>query len=163
MLKHSLIAGLALAVPVLTFAPRGAEVHTNFVPIAHAADAPALTDAELAGKAWDVLNKHCVSCHGEGKKNYRAAPIDKGTHAKLIEKKQVVPGKPDESELYTYMIDPDDPMPPKKVVVRPTAEEIATIKTWIEKGAPAWSTEAKPADKPADAPAEKPADTPAAN
>ena len=148
MLKHSLIAGFILAVPVLTFAPRGTHVSTSFVPIAHAADAD-LTDAQLSAKAWDVLNKHCTSCHGEGKKNYRAAPIDKGTHAKLLEKKQVVPGKPDESELYTYMIDPDDPMPPKKVELRPTAEEIATIKTWIEKGAPAWSTEAAPAETPA--------------
>lgn len=147
MLKHGLIAGLVLAVPVLAFAPRGAGVATSFVPIAHADDA-APTDAELAGKAWDVLNKHCVACHGEGKAKNRAAAIDKNSYKKLVEEqKKVVPGKPDESPVYTTMIDHDDPMPPKKVTVRPTDEEIATIKAWIEKGAPAWSTEDKPADK----------------
>ena len=147
MRKHGFIAGLALAVPVLALAPRGAEVSATFVPVAHAADAPALTDAQLASNAFDVLNKHCQACHGEGKKQYKKAAIDKNTYKMLVEEqKKVVPGKPDESDVYTTMIDKEEPMPPKRIELRPTAEEIATIKAWIEKGAPAWPTGDKPAN-----------------
>ncbi len=152
MIKKSLLAGAILALPALALAPRGSMSGTTlpsgpfYVPVAHAADADDVkepTNEELAKNAWAVLEKHCVTCHGEGKGKYRASPIDKGTLAKLIEKKHIVPGKPDESPVYTYMIDKDDPMPPKKVKERPTDEEVNSIKVWIEKGAPAWVTEEK--------------------
>jgi mono/diheme cytochrome c family protein len=150
MIKKSLLAGAILALPALALAPRGTTLQSGllqsgplYVPVAHADDAKEPTDEELAKNAWAVLEKHCTACHGEGKGKYRAAPIDKGTLSKLIEKKQIVPGKPDESPVYTLMIDHDDPMPPKRVQVRPTEEEINSVKVWIEKGAPAWPTEEK--------------------
>ena len=149
MIKKSLLAGAILALPALALAPRGTTPGTLqnspiYVPVAHAATPKNrkkpedCTPEELGKLAWDVMEKHCVSCHGEGKKKYRSSPIDKNTLAKLIEKKHVVPGKPDESELYTYMIDKDDPMPPENVKERPTEAEINIVKVWIEKGAPAW-------------------------
>ena len=152
MLKHGLIAGLILAVPALAFAPFGGQAGVSFVPVAQADAAPKADEKkaqdELAASAWSVLEKHCIDCHAVGKKNHRASPIDKTTYAKLIDKEHVVPGKSGESPVYTYMIDEDDPMPPKKVKVRPSKEEIETIKTWIDKGAPAWSVEEKAEEKP---------------
>ena len=53
----------------------------------------------------------------------------------------IVPGKPDESELIVR-IESDDPelhMPPKKSGKQLTADQIATLRRWIEQGA-AWTT-----------------------
>jgi mono/diheme cytochrome c family protein len=151
MIKHGLIAGFILAVPALVLAPRGGQESVRFVRVAQADAAPTADDKkaqeELAAKAWAVMEKHCISCHGVGKKNHRASPIDRTTYAKLIDKEHVVPGKPGDSPLYTYMISEDEPMPPLKIKERPTKEEIETIKVWIEKGAPAWQVEDKAEEK----------------
>jgi mono/diheme cytochrome c family protein len=147
MIKKSLLAGAILALPAVALAPRGAD--TVYVPTAHAQDTPAakgLEPVELGNLAWAVAEQHCISCHGEGKAKHRASPIDKTTLPKLIEKGQIKPGKPEESAFYTYMIDHDDPMPPKNVTVRPSKADIALIKIWIEKGAPSWVVEEKKAD-----------------
>jgi len=150
MIKKSLLAGAILALPALALAPRGTD--TAYLPIAHAADeAPAaeapvakgLEPTELGNLAWAVAEQHCVNCHGEGKGKYRASPIDKTTLPKLIEKGQIKPGKAEESEFYTYMIDHDDPMPPKNVTIRPSKADLALIKVWIDKGAPSWAVEEK--------------------
>ena len=56
----------------------------------------------------------------------------------------IVPGKADESRLYRYVagLDPEHPMPPKKAdVTRPSADEIARIRSWIDQGA-AWPDDA---------------------
>ena len=150
MIKKSLLAGAILALPALALAPRGTVSQSGpfYVPIAHAEDAPAptgLEPAELGGLAWAVLEQHCTACHGEGKGKYRASPIDKTTLPKLLEKGQIKPGKPDESAIYTLMTNHDEPMPPSKVMVRPSKADIAIIKLWIEKGAPTWVVEEKPA------------------
>ena len=118
------------------------------------------TPAELSDGAYKVLEKHCETCHGAGKRLNKVAAIDRASYDKLVNKqKKVVPGKPDESELYLLMIDHDNPMPPKKIELRPSAEEIEAVRLWIEKGAPAPVAEAPTADAPAaDAPA---ADAPA--
>lgn len=141
MIKKSLLAGVVLTLPALALAPRGPVAH--YVPVAQADEKKEPTAEELGKQAWGVLEKHCTACHADGKGKHRASPIDKTTYQKLIDKKHVVPNKPDESPVYTTMISEDEPMPPKKVKERPTKEEIALIKTWIEKGAPAWPTEAK--------------------
>lgn len=93
--------------------------------------------AELAEKAYVALEKNCASCHGAGKRQNKAAPVDRASHSILIEEEDVVPGKPDESPLYTRMLDKERPMPPKRVPQKPTVEEIEAIRLWIEKGAPA--------------------------
>ena len=144
MIKKSLLAGAILALPALALAPRGTD--SVYLPVAHAQDTPAakgLEPVELGNLAWAVLEQHCIGCHGEGKGKYRASPIDKTTLPKLIEKGQIKQGKPDESAVYTYMIDHDDPMPPKNVAVRPSKADVALIKVWIEKGAPSWFIEEK--------------------
>jgi mono/diheme cytochrome c family protein len=111
---------------------------TRFVQAPQEGQTPELTPAQLAEKAYVALEKNCASCHGVGKRQNRRAAVDRASHKKLIEEqKQVVPGKPLESHLYTSMLSKDEPMPPPNAPQKPTAEEIETIRLWIEKGAPA--------------------------
>jgi mono/diheme cytochrome c family protein len=98
--------------------------------------APA-TPEEMAEQAYAALEKNCAACHGEGKRQNKVAPVDRASHAKLIEENDVVPGKPDESPLYTRMLDKERPMPPERVPQKPSVAEIEAIRLWIEKGAPA--------------------------
>jgi mono/diheme cytochrome c family protein len=109
------------------------------------ADAKAATPEELAAAAYASLEKNCGACHGEGKRLSRKAPVSPASYQVLLDKKLVVPGKPEESPLYTVMLDKDNPMPPAKVTERPTAEEMEAIRVWIEKGAPAPKVEEKAA------------------
>jgi formylglycine-generating enzyme required for sulfatase activity len=53
----------------------------------------------------------------------------------LIARRKVVPRDPDQSKLYRKLTDKDDPMPPADVERRPTADEIAAVRKWIEDGA----------------------------
>jgi hypothetical protein len=87
------------------------------------------------------INK-CTKCHGGVKADgdlsliYRAQALGKGRSGNTL----IVPGKPEESELFQRIItdDIDDKMP---LQTGPHAEEplnseqIATIKKWIEQGA----------------------------
>ncbi len=86
---------------------------------------------ELAKKAKAILKTHCYSCHGEASENGFDVVL---VQHRLIENKMVIPGKPEDSELYTKMR--DGKMPLAKVKLRPTAAEIDVIKKWIEAGAP---------------------------
>jgi formylglycine-generating enzyme required for sulfatase activity len=86
-----------------------------------------------------ILEKHCLSCHGEEKPKgalrmtTRAHSIkggDKGT--------ALVPGEPEKSTIYTLTIlppDHDDVMPPKGEKLK--KDETELIKNWIKEGA-AW-------------------------
>lgn len=84
----------------------------------------------------------CTKCHGGVKADgdlsllYRAEALGKGKSGKTI----IVPGKPEESELYRRIItdDIDDKMPLQtgdhaEEPLNP--EQIALIKKWIEQGA----------------------------
>lgn len=99
-------------------------------PHASAADADKQV---LAAKARDILKTHCYRCHGqdgsvEGAMNYVA------DLAKLVARKKVVPGDPDGSRLFLRV--EDGTMPPPDEKPRPSAEEVAVLKKWIEAGAP---------------------------
>ncbi|MDB5313209.1 MAG: domain, G-beta repeat [Gemmataceae bacterium] len=103
------------------------------------AAAPASADdkQELAAKAQTVFKTHCYRCHGqdgaiEGGLNYVA---DLG---KLVARKKVVPGNPDASRLYKRL--DEGTMPPVDEKPRPSAAEVATIRKWIEAGAPGAET-----------------------
>ena len=93
-------------------------------------------EAQLAEKARAVLKTHCVRCHGrdgavEGGLNYVA---DLG---KLVSRKKVVPGSPDESRLFKRMA--DGTMPPPDEQPRPSDAELAAVRAWIQAGAPGAS------------------------
>ena len=108
-------------------------------------------DDPIAVQAQAVLKTYCYKCHGrdgraEGRFN---TVIDLG---KLVADDYVKPKEPGESTLYKRMT---TNMPPKKdkgdrsaspvSPPRPSADEIAAVKAWIEAGAPPL---AEPAAKP---------------
>jgi tetratricopeptide (TPR) repeat protein len=91
---------------------------------------------ELAEKANAILKTNCYRCHGqdganEGGFNY-AADL-----RLLVSRKRVTPGDAGKSKLIKRIINAADPMPPLEEKVRPTADEIALLKKWIDAGAPA--------------------------
>lgn len=91
-----------------------------------------------------ILVRRCYECHsseadsleGELKLDGRAAMLTGGYHGPVL-----VPHNPDESLLIKAVeyLDPDLQMPPDEKL---TEAEIATLREWIEKGAPAPEGEA---------------------
>ena len=104
----------------------------SFTPQVFAADD---ANAQLAERAFGVMKKHCYKCHGQG---FEVPGFDVLDHKILTDKDSayIVPGKPDESEIWKR-VGIKNSMPPKKVNERPTDDEKAILKKWIEAGAPA--------------------------
>ena len=90
-------------------------------------------DADLAVKATAILNVNCRRCHGqdgtaEGGMNFI---LDT---AKLVARKKIIPGHPDQSPLFKKLA--AGKMPPAGERPRPSATDIALVRQWIEAGAP---------------------------
>jgi WD40 repeat protein/mono/diheme cytochrome c family protein len=88
---------------------------------------------ELAKKAQGILKAHCYKCHGE------AGAVEGGMNYineldRLVVRKKVIPGKPDESPIFKRIN--NGSMPPPDVTSRVTDAEKAIVKQWIEAGAP---------------------------
>jgi mono/diheme cytochrome c family protein len=91
-------------------------------------------DPELTKKALAVLDKTCSRCHG--KDGTKEGGVDYILDVKkLIEKRKVVPGAAEKSRLYQRVANGD--MPCDGEQPRPTKEEIALLKVWIDGGDPA--------------------------
>ena len=91
---------------------------------------------ELAEKAEKILRTFCYRCHGqdgavEGGFNY---VLDV---SRLVTSGKVVPGKPDHSPIWKRLA--KDSMPPAGEEPRPTENDKAVLRAWIEAGAPAAS------------------------
>ncbi len=71
-----------------------------------------------------ILERQCSHCHGAG------ARVDLSSRQRLIDQKNVVPGNPAKSPLYTSLA--KGAMPPGGKL---TAAEIAVVRDWIEQGA----------------------------
>jgi tetratricopeptide (TPR) repeat protein len=89
----------------------------------------------LARKAGEILRVNCYRCHGrdganEGGFNYI---LDR---RQLVGHNKVLPGNAIRSKLYRRLTSEDDPMPPEDEKPRPSADDIAFIKKWIDAGAP---------------------------
>jgi formylglycine-generating enzyme required for sulfatase activity len=90
-----------------------------------------------------ILEYNCVGCHREerAKENGGGFQIDVMKTAFKGSKREgagITPGQPDDSTVYVFMTLPKDDellMPPKEKDQRPTKEEIALVKLWIEQGA----------------------------
>ena len=96
----------------------------------------------LAQQAFAIFEQHCLDCHGEFG-SYSDVLIIK--HKDLIEDRAVIPGQPDASELYLRLLGDTDrgsQMPLGQEPLDPAA--IATIRRWIEVGAPDWEAIPKP-------------------
>src|SRR6266702_1445388 len=91
--------------------------------------------AALARKAQDIFKTNCYRCNGqdgtvEGGLNY---VLDFKT---LVARKKVIPGDAGKSRLFKRLTSDDNPMPPEEEKVRPSKDDVAAIKQWIEAGAP---------------------------
>ncbi len=100
-----------------------------------AADDPAM----LGRQARQILDKHCHRCHGqdgavEGGMNYI---LDAG---KLVARRKVVPGQPDQSPLFKRVS--SGKMPPPGENPRPAASDVEVLRRWIAAGAPAGTAPA---------------------
>jgi mono/diheme cytochrome c family protein len=88
-----------------------------------------------------ILANNCLLCHGPDAKARKGdLRLDEREGAiKLHEgKAAIVPGKPDQSELFRRVTttDRDDLMPPAKTGKKLTKDQITLLKKWIEQGAP---------------------------
>jgi formylglycine-generating enzyme required for sulfatase activity len=86
-----------------------------------------------------ILETNCLSCHSGDKPH---GDFDLTTRKSALETgsspPSIVPGKPEESPLYTFtIVPPDDPsiMPPTKNAKPLTKAETETLKQWIAEGA----------------------------
>ena len=87
-----------------------------------------------------ILSESCYQCHGPDA-NKRKADLRLDQRAGLFQSAGgvtvVVPGNPDESELFDRIIstDPDAKMPPPKSGGHLSAEQVDLIRRWIAEGA----------------------------
>ncbi|MBY0525632.1 MAG: WD40 repeat domain-containing protein [Gemmataceae bacterium] len=95
----------------------------------------------LARKAREILKTHCQRCHGsDGKAKGGFDYVLQ--RDRLVARGKVVPGSPNESELYQRVRDGD--MPPRDVKQRLTKDETALLQQWIDAGAPGEKVVAGP-------------------
>lgn len=89
-----------------------------------------------------IISNNCFYCHGPDEKKREAKlrlDVRDNALAEHDSGQAIVPGKPDESELLKRILshDKDEVMPPPKAKKPPlTEEQIATLRRWIEQGAP---------------------------
>jgi serine/threonine protein kinase/mono/diheme cytochrome c family protein len=99
---------------------------------------PVVPRSELADQVRDIFEKKCLHCHmkEDAKKGF---PLLNHTML-LTTRRLVIPGAPERSRLHEVLVAPVDDtrvkaMPPKGEE-RLSADKIATIRQWIEAGAP---------------------------
>ncbi len=96
----------------------------------------------LAQQAFTIFEQHCLDCHGEFGSYADVLTIK---HANLIEDKSVLPRQPDASEFYLRLLGDTDNGSQMPLGQDPLDDEaIATIRRWIEAGAPDWEAIPKP-------------------
>jgi cytochrome c553 len=98
----------------------------------------------LEQSARKILDTKCVMCHGQTKMSDLDLRESKAALAGGKRGPSIVPGKPEESLLFTAIKREGDlQMPPGKSALTP--EEIAVVRDWIKAGA-RWDASAKSAD-----------------
>jgi mono/diheme cytochrome c family protein len=91
-------------------------------------------DAILAQRVSEVLKTNCYRCHGENGANEGGLNFILRLDKLRAQSKYVVPGQPDQSNLYRRVA--NQSMPPSGEIPRPTLADAALLKQWIEAGAP---------------------------
>ncbi|MBX3444295.1 MAG: DUF1553 domain-containing protein [Planctomyces sp.] len=95
-----------------------------------------------------ILTDNCFACHGPDSASREAdLRLDGARYATMAEEgltPAIVPGKPDESEVFSRVssTDPDMVMPPASTKKQLTPEQISILRQWIEEGAeyePHWA------------------------
>lgn len=111
------------------------------------------TQVSFENDIQPILVNHCLRCHGP--ETEEAFRIDEKDAAMDY----IVPGEPEESEIYTYLIsdDEDEMMPPPDEGGPLDDSDVQLISLWIKQGA-AWPDNVK-WDPPVDLETEAAADT----
>ena len=113
-------------------------------PAARAEDTQA-----LAAQAKEIFRSRCFECHGGRSTNDGVVILDRVTL--VDQKKKVIPGQPDQSQVYQLITAKDEAeaMPP---VGQPrlSQEEIDAVRGWILAGAPTFPADVVPAKAPED-------------
>lgn len=110
-------------------------------PSHRAAELPIPQTIDFNRDIRPILSENCYFCHGPDK-NKRKADLRLDTHDGIFsvikDRTTVVPGKPEQSELFRRVTesDPDERMPDPKSNKRLSERQIALLKKWIEQGAP---------------------------
>src|SRR5262245_66501919 len=88
----------------------------------------------LAAAAKTILEKTCARCHANGQaEGGFGFVLDV---KQLVERKKVIAGDSAKSRLFKKVQSGE--MPPEDEKPRPTADEVAALKAWIDAGAPAF-------------------------
>ncbi|MEZ6143924.1 MAG: c-type cytochrome domain-containing protein [Planctomycetaceae bacterium] len=93
-------------------------------------------DTDIAHQAYNILKSKCYKCHGEQVKIPNLFVLERDT---LIADRgpdlvpYITPGQLDRSMIWEY-VEGEDPLMPLDGKISP--EEQATLKQWIEEGAP---------------------------
>ncbi|MBA4186948.1 MAG: chromosome segregation protein [Planctomycetaceae bacterium] len=95
------------------------------------------TRVDFARDVLPILSDKCFQCHGPDEKA-RKADLRLDLKEDALQAPVIVPGKSAESELVKRLApaDPAELMPPAKSNKKLSAAEIATLKAWIDQGAP---------------------------
>ena len=89
-----------------------------------------------------ILSEQCFSCHGFDAKHRKAdlrLDTREGALAENDGVRAIIPGDPAKSELWKRLLsqDPEEVMPPPEAhKPKLTAKQLATLRRWIEEGAP---------------------------
>ncbi len=116
---------------------------TLFIAVLLCASAKLHAESEVVLFGQDIrpiLSANCFNCHGPDEESREAElrlDTREGAFADRDDYQVLVPGKPDDSELYRRIssTDPDLQMPPPDSQHQLKPEEIALLKLWIEQGA----------------------------
>lgn len=116
-----------------------------------AADAAETAKLSFNRDIRPILSDNCFACHGFDAKK-RKADLRLDTAEGAYAEKAIVPGKPEESEVWQRILsaDEDEVMPPPDSHKKLSAAQRETLRRWIEQGAEYqrhWSFE--PPKKPA--------------
>ena len=103
----------------------------------------AQTPPDFQREIRPILSNNCFFCHGPDEKERKGGEhgyrldLAEGAFADLGGYKAIIPGKPEESELFKRITtkDEDDVMPPRKSGKKLTEKETALLRDWIKSGA----------------------------
>lgn len=105
-----------------------------------AAPTPAADRVDFGRDVLPILSNNCFQCHGPDAKARKAdLRLDVKESALRSKEPVIVPGKSGDSELIRRISSANarDKMPPPRSNRRLTAEQVATLRRWVDQGA-AW-------------------------
>lgn len=100
--------------------------------LAFGAARAAAPPVDSVGAARAVLSRHCATCHDHGQAKGGLGSV--GDLASLVDRGQVVPGRPDDSPLFRRVADGEMPPPHRRRTFAP--RDVDRLRAWIAAGAP---------------------------